>query len=155
MFKPYGRNLFYYDVNSLYPFANLNNLCGLKASYVEYLHFNIDINELFGFFYCKISTPVPQRGVVDTSISKYIGLLPYINAKGSLSFPVPQRGVGSWEGWYFSEEFKFAVNTLGYKIQVLKGYKFAKVESPLEAYITKLNSIKSNPRNPAERQICK
>lgn len=50
IFKPYGENLYYYDVNNLYPFAALNNLCGLKASYVEYLHINKDIYELLGFF---------------------------------------------------------------------------------------------------------
>ena len=32
VFKPHGLNLFYYDVNSLYPFASLNTLCGLKGS---------------------------------------------------------------------------------------------------------------------------
>lgn len=80
--KPHGKNLFYYDINSLYPFASLNDLCGLNANYVEYLKFEIDINKLFGIFYCEITTPM------DSYISKYIGLLPHRNSDGSLSFPV-------------------------------------------------------------------
>lgn len=28
VYKPYGENLFYYDVNSLYPFVALNPMCG-------------------------------------------------------------------------------------------------------------------------------
>lgn len=30
VYKPYGSNLYYYDVNSLYPFAALNDMPGLS-----------------------------------------------------------------------------------------------------------------------------
>jgi len=36
IYKPQGKNLYYYDVNSLYPYSSLNPLCGLKAKYVKY-----------------------------------------------------------------------------------------------------------------------
>lgn len=32
---------------------------------------------------------------------------------------------GSWEGWYFSEELKFA-GEMGYDITIIKGYHFNK-----------------------------
>lgn len=142
VFRPHGCNLKYYDVNSLYPSVAINNLPGLKTSYMVFYNYNVDIDKLFGFFYCKVTSP-------SNPIFKYIGMLPYRNSKGSLTFPI-----GSWEGWYFSEEFKFAAK-LGYKIQVLKGYNFDTIEAPLKNYIMSLDSIKSNPRNKAERQIAK
>ena len=36
VYKPYGQNLKYYDVNGLYPDSVLNDLCGLEGSFVEY-----------------------------------------------------------------------------------------------------------------------
>lgn len=143
IFKPYGRNLYYYDVNSLYPYAALGDIPGLEASYIELFNYDIDIKELFGFFYCKVTTPQ------DNPKLKYLGLLPYRNRRGSLSFPI-----GSWEGWYFSEELNYAAS-LGYDIKVIKGYKFNRIKSPLKPYITALNSIKANPKNKAEREIAK
>jgi len=80
VYRPYGRKLYYYDVNSLYPFAAINKLPGLNASLVEYYDYNPDINKLFGFFYCKISTT--------NTINKYLGLLPHRDIKGRLTFPI-------------------------------------------------------------------
>ena len=31
VYKPYGENLYYYDVNSLYPFAGLQDMPGLDC----------------------------------------------------------------------------------------------------------------------------
>jgi hypothetical protein len=77
--------LYYYDVNSLYPFASLNNMPGLVCKYIEKYSTgptNSDIldlgasSSLFGFFYCKIK-----------SSSNYIGLLPKRSEEGRLTFP--------------------------------------------------------------------
>jgi hypothetical protein len=57
VFKPYGKNLYYYDVNSLYPYSSLNTLCGINASHIEFVIPLIGISDdMFGFFYCKIDT---------------------------------------------------------------------------------------------------
>ena len=86
VYKPYGQNLKYYDVNGLYPDSVLNDLCGLEGSFVEYFGYHQDIRELFGFFYCRITVPDEKHPLY--FISKYIGLLPYRNEKGGLSFPI-------------------------------------------------------------------
>jgi hypothetical protein len=69
VYRPYGNNLYYYDVNSLYPYAALNPMTGINCTYVEDLSSKgLNINELFGFFYCEIETK-----------DQYLGLLPVHN----------------------------------------------------------------------------
>ena len=76
VYKPYGKDLYYYDINSLYPFAALNDMPGLTCSKIL-LTTDTNIDNLFGFFYC----------IVDTTnvTNKYLGLLP-LRLKG-LIFP--------------------------------------------------------------------
>lgn len=125
VYKPYGENLYYYDVNSLYPYASLNDLPGLNAEYGIYT--GEDLSNLFGFFKCHISAP-----------NSYLGLLPVRTKKG-LVCPT-----GSYEGWYFSEELKLAVNH-GYKVKLFEGYNFEKVSNVFNEYVNKLYNIKANP----------
>jgi len=66
VYRSYGENLFYYDVNSLYPFASLNDMPSLLSTKVTYYKEDANINDLFGFFYYKIEAP---RDL-------YLGLLP-------------------------------------------------------------------------------
>lgn len=63
VYKPYGEALYYYDVNSLYPYASLNSMPGYNCTYIERSDSNIDT--LFGFYYCEIETT-----------DNYLGLLP-------------------------------------------------------------------------------
>jgi hypothetical protein len=77
VYKPEGHNLFYYDVNSLYPFVALNPIPGLICSKVHYYTNDTNINDLFGFFYCSIETP--EDG--------YLGILPVRNKLG-LYYPL-------------------------------------------------------------------
>ena len=66
---------------------------GINCIYRD--NINMNFNELkdniFGFFYCKVNAP-----------NNYLGLLPYRIKSGLIS------PVGVYEGWYFSEELKFA-----------------------------------------------
>ena len=66
VYKPYGENLYYYDVNSLYPYAALNSMPGLNCEKLTFYKDDTNINSLFGFFYCKITAPLDH----------YLGLLP-------------------------------------------------------------------------------
>lgn len=77
VYKPYGENLFYYDVNSLYPFVALNDMPGLSCEKLTYYKDNMDISELFGFFYCKIESPKDL----------YLGLLP-VRVNSGIEFPL-------------------------------------------------------------------
>lgn len=125
VYKPYGKNLYYYDVNSLYPFVALNPMPGVNCTYTEYLNPEYYNKELFGFYYCEVETK-----------DNYLGLLP-IHNKFELIMPN-----GKWKGWYFSEELKLAVNN-GYKIKVIKGYTFNKEMNVFDEYVKDLYKTKS------------
>ncbi len=73
MYKPYGENLYYYDVNSLYPFASLNDMPSLNCNYEDFMGNNPDLSSLFGVYYCK-------AGASDN----YLSLLPNITETGVL-----------------------------------------------------------------------
>jgi DNA polymerase type B, organellar and viral len=141
VYKPYGKNLFYYDVNSLYPYSALNYMPGLNCTYIDVIDKNIadcvGVDDLFGFYFCKIETS-----------SKYIGLLPTRGPDGL------QMPLGFFEGWYFSEELKFVFKH-GYKIHVVKGYKFDKVGGVFTKYIEEFYRIKSTTNNSVMKSIAK
>jgi hypothetical protein len=73
VYKPYGSNLYHYDVNSLYPFASLNPIPGLDCVYIENIGNSRCLNDLFGYFYCEIKTG-----------NNYLGLLPVHHKKGMI-----------------------------------------------------------------------
>jgi hypothetical protein len=50
VYIPHGHNLFYYDVNSLYPYVSLQDMPGLYCSKVKMYDYNVNINDLFGFY---------------------------------------------------------------------------------------------------------
>lgn len=77
-----------------------------------------------------------------------MGLLP-VRYNLGIVFPL-----GSWEGWYFSEELKFAKEN-GYIIKVIKGYKFNKVKDVFFNYVNNIYNIKSNPKNKTQKTIAK
>jgi DNA polymerase type B, organellar and viral len=135
--KP-GDVLYYYDINSLYPAASLNPMPGLKCKYLQFTN-QPDLNNLFGFFYCKVKTPA----------NNYLGLLPYRTSKGNLLFPT-----GEWHGWYFSDRLKFALIN-GYEIEIIKGYNFEKTQNAFTKFVKNIYEIKSNPSNKTEKSLAK
>ena len=126
VYKPYGENLYYYDVNSLYPFASLNPMPSTNCTYLEYFNSSPNIQDLFGFFYCEIE-----------SQDNYLGLLP---VHSDLGLIMPN---GRWSGWYFSEELKFA-SLNNYNVKIIKGYNFNKQENVFNDYVSHLYEIKSS-----------
>ena len=138
VYRPYGENLYYYDVNSLYPYAALNPMPGCKCIFEDSINSNLqNIPNIFGFFYCSIKT---NNG--------YLGLLPVRSKEGII---MPN---GEWSGRYFSEELKFAEKN-GYKIFIHKGYSFDRVENVLDDYVNNLYKIKKNTKKSVERAISK
>ena len=133
-----NERLYYYDVNSLYPYAALNAMPGLDCVFESDINLDIkDIASLFGFYYCKVLTN-----------NSYLGLLP-LRTKNGLIMPN-----GEWEGWYFSEELKFAALN-GYKIFVLKGYTFNKVYDIFNKYVDNFYRIKSGTKDIVEKSVTK
>ena len=138
VYKPYGENLYYYDVNSLYPYVSLNDMVGLECHKQEYINKKANLNELFGFFYCDIEAP----------LNKYLGILP-VRTNAGIIFPV-----GRWSGMYFSEELKYAVEN-GYVINIKWGYKFNRVSDLFTKYVENLYKMKSYPKNITQKNLAK
>jgi DNA polymerase type B, organellar and viral len=127
VYKPYGTNLIYIDVNSLYPYASLNPMPGTECTYMESFDVKgLDLDPLFGFFYAKVKTK-----------NIYIGLLP-VHKDGQLICPN-----GEYDGIWSSEELKFA-KSKGYEITVIKGYNFNKIDNIFKDYVTELFNLKKN-----------
>lgn len=138
VYKPYGKNLIYLDVNSLYPYAALNPMAGTNCTYLHNLgEGGLDLDNLFGFFYAKVKTT-----------NDYLGLLPLHTDKNSLIHPN-----GEFYGIWFSEELKFAKQN-GYDITVIKGYNFNKVYNSFNTYIQNLYKTKAQSKD-SERTIAK
>ena len=113
-YKGLGWNLNSYDVNSLYPFSmwSFPMPTGKPTHFVgDIFKFNKDP---FGFLKVKVCAPRHlNKPFLPTRIH---------TEKGGLRTIFP---VGSWEGWYFSEEIKNA-QKYGYKFEILEGYLFEK-----------------------------
>lgn len=62
--------------------------------------------------------------------------------------------MGKWEGWYFSEELKFAKEN-GYKINVLEGYTFSREVDTFKDYINNIYRKKANAVNKTQKVIAK
>ena len=137
VYKPYGTNLIQNDVNSLYPYAALNDMPGIDCTYIDNLGNTSNLDNLFGYFYCEIKTG-----------DGYLGLLPVHHKEGMI---MPN---GTWKGWYFSEELKFAVEN-GYSVDVIKGYNFNRVSNVFTNYVTDLYNIKCSTLDKVERDIVK
>jgi hypothetical protein len=77
VYKPYGKNLYYYDVNSLYPYVALQDMPGLECSKIQFFTDKQDLGNLFGFFNCIVQSP----------LDSYLGLLP-VRTKTGINFPI-------------------------------------------------------------------
>ena len=86
----------------MYPFASLNCLPCIDATYFDYLDVTIPLTvDILALFYCNINTPY----------NIYIGLLPIKDRNIWLIFP---EGCLSLSAWYFSEQLKLAFFLLIY-----------------------------------------
>jgi hypothetical protein len=148
VYKPYGENIKVYDVKSLYPSVMLNN--PMPVGNPTYFEGNILSNKNywtnnnkeennsnnekpFGFFYVKVQTPKEMKEPI-LQVKRKINNLTRTIAP-----------IGSWKGWYFSEEL-YNAEKYGYKFEFLKGYTFAK-GFIFKDYVEKLYAIKeSHPK---------
>lgn len=114
VYKPYGKNIFHYDVNSLYPFVMINFPMPVGSPrYFEgdILSLNLSQDKPFGVFDVEVISPdnlnIP---ILQTKIKTEFGGIRTVSP------------LGKWEGTYFSEEIYNAMK-YGYKFKVIRGYK--------------------------------
>lgn len=121
-YKPYGEDLYYYDVNSLYPFVMKEFP---MPGGVPVWHGNLDgkdLDSMFGFIEAYVECP--------KTIKK--PFLPYRDKNNTLIFPT-----GEFIGVYYSEELKYA-RGLGYTVLPISGYLFERMESPFRDFVSSL-----------------
>jgi len=126
VFKCYDEDLYWYDVNSLYPFSMLKPMPGGNM----FRSNDNNLNNYFGVCFASISVPD----------NIYNPILPYRDKNGMNYNPV-----GSWKGWYCSEILQEAV-ALGISVNVHHGYKFNKVENLFDNYIKEYYLRKNNAK---------
>nr|QVJ98103.1 hypothetical protein [Apium graveolens] len=123
VYKPRGENLYYYDVNSLYPYVMQEYpMPAGKPTWNGDLR-KKDLDTLYGFIEAFVKCP-------DSIKNPFLPYREKVN--GSLIFPT-----GYFVGVYYSEELKYA-RDLGYTIYPLRGYLFKKTESPFKTFVNDL-----------------
>ena len=136
VYKPSGENLYYYDANSLYPHVMKANM--FPVDDFDCLEGNWDLKDIFGIVYAKITAPDNLN-------------VPILLLKNDQTNRKTIAPLGSWEGWYVSEELKLAQN-YGYKIQVMKAYHWDNKADIFSGYVdtlyqNRLKYAKSDPKN--------
>jgi hypothetical protein len=142
VYRPHVNKGSYYDVNSLYPTAMLRpmpvGIPTLTSLSLEHFH----KGEFFGYIEATVKSPV----------NEYIGLLP-ISHQGRVVSPI-----GSFSGFCFSEELRFALPN-GYDfLSIGKAYAFQRGENTFKDLILQLNRMKVEAQKsdrPALRNIAK
>jgi hypothetical protein len=137
VYVAYAKDVYYYDVNSLYPHAMLKPMPDDILNNGKMITLaNRTLESFFGFAYVKVVCPLNMLRPV----------LPF-HHEGKTIYPV-----GSWYGVYFSEELK-AVAKLGYEITLIKGYEFTKADL-FGGYVNTFYDIKKHSTG-VERDMAK
>lgn len=86
--------------------------------------------DAFGYFYCKIVTPVEiNQPLIQTKVDSGEGLR-------------TMAPLGTWYAWMFSQEI-LESSKFGYQYEIIKGYTFGK-EIIFKDYVNELYEIKEN-----------
>lgn len=113
VFKPYGKNVYKYDVNSLYPYIMVNNSMPINnPTYWEGDLSYLDLN-LLGFIETDVKAPTDLNiPFLQTKIK---------SKKGEFRTLSP---LGEWRGVYTTNEIKKAIS-LGYKFKFIRALTFS------------------------------
>jgi hypothetical protein len=104
VYKRHADNVHYYDVNSLYPFAQCMPMPYKCIRHIKQLK---SLEGFFGFVEVEVTAPMLPKP-----------MLP-VRRGGKTLFPT-----GTWKDIYFSEELK-AVQKLGYQLKLGQAYEFS------------------------------
>lgn len=120
VYKPGAERIYYYDVNSLYPYVMKSFPMPIGQPVWNNNLEKVDFDTIFGFVKAYIECP--------EDLDKPV--LPYKDTDGTLIYPT-----GKFIGVYFSEELKYA-RKIGYKVTPLNGYIFEEKAYIFDKYIT-------------------
>lgn len=136
VFIPYLENGYCYDANSLYPFVMMNNKFPVgKGKFVK--GEDININEFIGFIECEVS------------VDKEINFLTYRDSERGLITPT-----GKWVSVYYYKEILKALE-LGYKIKLIRGFKYEKEEFLFKSFVEEIYEIRKNSTSKSMNSIAK
>src|SRR5260221_532251 len=127
VFKPYGENLYYYDVNSLYPYIMMD---GLPSGNIIRSN-NSDLDFYNGFCYASVNVP--------ENLDKPI--LPFRDENGNSYNPT-----GNWTGWFSSEILKYAISQ-GVKVKIHYGYTYNEKRPIFKSYVDIYYKYKKRNKN--------
>jgi len=129
---------YYYDMNSQYPTAMLNDMpVGEPVLSLEN-----DLNKIFGFVYGEIISP-------DESILQ----VPFIQYKDPI-WKLNNCPRGKFKRLIFSEEIKYALK-FGYRINIDYCYQFKRGKDLFKDYINDHYKLKSSTTDPVQKTISK
>jgi DNA polymerase type B, organellar and viral len=137
VYKPHGKDVKAYDVNSLYPAQMHSNdmPVGVPTFFqgdIKYYSGSLGpIEDLLGFYEVEVTSP---EGLVYPILQRRVK-----TTKGGTR---TVADLGTWTGVYFSEEIKNA-EQYGYTFKVLSGYLFKK-ENIFKEYVDTLYELKKN-----------
>ncbi|KAG0450457.1 hypothetical protein HPP92_026900 [Vanilla planifolia] len=121
-YKPYGQNLYCYNVNSLYPFFMKEfPMPGGVLVWQGNLE-GKDLDSMFGYIEAYVVCPKTLKRP----------FLPYRDKKNTLLF-----FIRAFIGVYYSEELKVA-RVLGYTMIPISSYFFERMESPFRYFVSSL-----------------
>lgn len=144
VYRPLGKDLFYYDANSLYPSVMSNKEYPIGEPW--YFQIETDkgghrpLSEVFGIVRAKVTCPdhifapiLLTRSLDDAVIAP----------------------TGTWTDWYCSEELKNAVK-YGYQVEVLEGYNWDKSATVFKGYVDTIYKYRrSFAKTDCRNLICK
>lgn len=131
-------NGYYYDMNSQYSKAMLNDM----PAGDPILSLETDLNKIFGFVYGEITCP-------DESVLQ----VPFIQYKDPL-FKLNSCPRGKFSRLIFSEEIKYALK-YGYKINIKYCYQFKRGVGLFTKYVNDLYELKSSTNDSVQRATAK
>lgn len=135
LIKTYGEGLYYYDINSLYPYV----MQQYQYPLIQRNNYELTkeyIPNICGIYECNVKLDYIYIPLLHTTLNNKM-IYPY----------------GTFKGYYTNREIEKALK-LGYEIEVIKGYTFNNTEYIFKDYVDYYYNIKKNNEG-SKKEIAK